>query len=186
VDELNAVLGLVARQPGLAASERRLVTSIQNDLFDLGADLCVPLAVDEKPGARLRITAEQVQHLERTIDTYTTRLEPLRSFILPGGSPAASWLHVARVVCRRAELAVAPLATTEPGKSSDRALVYLNRLSDLLFVMARWANDRGRGDVLWRPGGAVSSSGDTAARPRRAPGQSSKTSRGRRRPRRRT
>ena len=155
VDELNSILGVVTGQPGVSTRERALLRGIQNDLFDLGADLCVPRAKNEAPGARLRATAEQAAKLERAIDSYTAELLPLESFILPGGRPAAAWLHVARVVCRRAELDVVRLWDDEAPVAGDLTLVYLNRLSDLFFVMARWANDRGRRDVLWQPGGGV-------------------------------
>jgi len=149
VDELNAVLGLLAAYcPG--AAEGELIRSIQNDLFDVGADLCVPPADGEKPGQSLRVTAAQAERLEKAIDRLNEPLEPLRSFVLPGGAPAAAWLHLARTVCRRAERAAVTLARTEPVNS--QVLVYLNRLSDLLFVMARSANDGGKADVLWVPG----------------------------------
>ena len=152
VDELNSVLGLVLQQRGLAARQAKLLRGIQNDLFDLGADLCVPRTPDEVEGARLRVVAAQAQRLEAEIDARTARLGPLRSFILPGGRPLAAWLHLARTVCRRAELLVAHLLESESEATNREALVYLNRLSDLLFVMARLANDGGRADVLWQPG----------------------------------
>jgi len=152
VDELNAVLGVVVRQPGLGTTAKRQLRDIQNDLFDVGADLCVPRPSEEAAGARLRVAESQVARLERAIDAYTAALKPLQSFVLPGGSAAAAWLHMGRVVCRRAEQQVAALLERAPGSTGDQVLVYLNRLSDLLFVMARWANDRGRGDVLWIPG----------------------------------
>jgi cob(I)alamin adenosyltransferase len=152
VDELNAAMGVAVRQPGLAVAERRLLHAIQNDLFDVGADLCVPRPADEVPGARLRVTQAQVDRLEQAIDGYTARLQPLQSFILPGGSAASAWLHVARVVCRRAELLVVEALEREHQTHAMLPLVYLNRLSDLLFVMARFANDHGGADVLWRPG----------------------------------
>ena len=164
VDELNAVIGVALLQPGLDAAAKRLLRAVQNDLFDVGADLCVPLGTGEAAGARLRIAQIQIDTLERAIDGYTARLEPLRSFVLPGGKPAAAWLHAARVVCRRAELQVVAAAEHEGAAVSRPPLVYLNRLSDLLFVMARWANDRGRGDVTWRPGaGAAATAGATGA-----------------------
>lgn len=149
VDELNAVLGLVAASsPDLP--EATLLRTIQNDLFDVGADLCVPQPEGEPPGERLRVSAAQAERLEKEIDRLNDGLQPLRSFILPGGSPAAAWLHLARTVCRRAERAVVTLMHTD--RVNPHALIYLNRLSDLLFVMARVANDGGRGDVLWVPG----------------------------------
>lgn len=152
VDELNAVLGVVRLQRGLSAAHRRLLLGIQNDLFDLGADLCVPRRSSEESGSRLRVAPAQVERLEAAIDACTARLAPLGSFVLPGGRPAAAWLHQARVVCRRAELCVAELQASEPEATGPQPLVYLNRLSDLLFVLARVANDGGRADVLWQPG----------------------------------
>jgi cob(I)alamin adenosyltransferase len=147
VDELNAVLGLVAAYcPD--APEAALLRGVQNDLFDVGADLCVPPAENEPP--KLRVTAAQVERLERAIDRLNEGLEPLRSFVLPGGSPAAAWLHLARTVCRRAERAAVTLTHTEP--LNPQVVIYLNRLSDFLFVLARVANDNGKGDVLWVPG----------------------------------
>jgi cob(I)alamin adenosyltransferase len=149
VDELNACLGLlVAHCPD--APERELLLAVQNDLFDVGADLCVPAAADEKPDTALRVTAAQAERLERAIDRLNEKLEPLHSFILPGGTPAAAWLHLARTVCRRAERAVVTLTHAEP--LNPQVVVYLNRLSDLLFVLGRVANDNGKGDVLWVPG----------------------------------
>jgi len=152
VDEANTAIGVVLLQRGLAASERRLLRRIQNDLFDVGADLCVPREPGEVPGKRLRVDPSQATALEAAIDGYTSNLEPLRSFILPGGSAVSAWLHVARVVCRRAELAVAALGEDDSPAAIEGPLIYLNRLSDLLFVMARWTNRRGRDDVLWEPG----------------------------------
>ncbi len=149
VDELNAVLGLLmAQAPDL--SEHGLVQSIQNDLFDVGADLCLPATEDEQPGQKLRVTAAQVARLESAIDRLNANLKPLTSFILPGGSPAAACCHLARTVCRRAERRVVTLMHSEP--VSPHVLVYLNRLSDLLFVLGRHLNHQGREDVLWTPG----------------------------------
>jgi cob(I)alamin adenosyltransferase len=144
VDELNAVLGLVVCH---APDFEAFVRTIQNDLFDLGADLCLPSTSKE---SALRIGPEQPVRLEREIDRLNERLEPLRSFVLPGGSPTAAWLHLARTVCRRAERSVVALMLAEA--VNPNVLVYLNRLSDLLFVMARVANGDGKGDVLWEPG----------------------------------
>ena len=147
VDELNAVLGLIS---GLEKEDQALIRSVQNDLFDVGADLCVPPAPDEGPETVLRVTKDQAERLEREIDRRNERLQPLKSFILPGGTTAAAWLHLARTVCRRAERSVVALMQTEV--VNPNVVVYLNRFSDLLFVMARVANADGRDDVLWRPG----------------------------------
>jgi cob(I)alamin adenosyltransferase len=146
VDELNAVLGvLLTTNPG----ESELLVSIQNDLFDVGADLCIPQPDDERPGARNRVTADQSARLEQAIDRLNT-MPPLKSFILPGGTVAAAWAHLARTVCRRAEREVTALAAKE--KVNPQVVIYLNRLSDLLFVLARAYNNHGAGDVLWQPG----------------------------------
>ena len=145
VDELNAAIGL-ARCNGAGPDE--VLARVQNDLFDLGADLCVPPADGEEE--RLRLQPEQVLYLENRIDDLTRDLAPLRSFVLPGGRLPAAWLHLARTVCRRAERAAWQLAEKEP--VGEPALLYLNRLSDLLFAMARAANDGGEADVLWEPG----------------------------------
>jgi cob(I)alamin adenosyltransferase len=150
VDELNAVLGLViASCPD--RPEQAFIGTIQNDLFDVGADLCVPIAEGGQPGKSLRVTPAQIARLEKAIDRWNEGLQPLRSFVLPGGTPFASWLHLARTVCRRGERAVVALMRSEP--INPNALIYLNRLSDLLFVLGRAANDGGKGDVLWVPGG---------------------------------
>ncbi|MCZ2340698.1 MAG: cob(I)yrinic acid a,c-diamide adenosyltransferase [Bacteroidales bacterium] len=152
VDELNATLGLVCTHcPDFPESE--LLRVLQNDLFDVGADLCVPISEGEEPGRCLRITVDQVQRLEQAIDRLNAVLEPLRSFVLPGGTPAAAWLHLARTVCRRAERDVVTLFRDPAERINPELLIYLNRLSDLLFVLARSANDGGRGDPLWVPGG---------------------------------
>jgi cob(I)alamin adenosyltransferase len=149
VDELNALLGLLTSQfPHL--TERDLLCSIQNDLFDVGADLCVPQTAEEKPGERLRLAAEQVTRLEEVIDRLNVNLAPLTSFVLPGGAPAAAWCHTARTVCRRAEREVVTLMRSEA--VNPQVVIYLNRLSDLLFVLARVCNEQGRQDVLWQPG----------------------------------
>jgi cob(I)alamin adenosyltransferase len=131
---------------------------IQNDLFDLGADLCLPKAADEAPGAALRIAPSQVEALERAIDALNAQLRPLRSFVLPGGTSASAALHHARAVCRRAERSVVALASSEGETVTGAALAYLNRLSDYLFVAARAANDFGKADVLWAPGAHQSES----------------------------
>ncbi len=155
VDELNAVLGLLlALRPEPAEAE--LLRTIQNDLFDVGADLCVPPAEDEKPGARLRVRPEQAERLERAVDRLNEGLAPLTSFVLPGGSRAAALCHLARTVCRRAERDVVALSHTSP--VGPAVVVYLNRLSDLLFVLARVYNKGEGGDVLWQPGKTQASS----------------------------
>lgn len=149
VDELNSALGLVAANcPD--CPERGLLRMIQNDLFDVGADLCVPQAGGEEAGKALRVVAAQYERLERAIDRLNEGLQPLRSFVLPGGTAAAAWLHLARTVCRRAERSVVTLMRVEA--LNPHALIYLNRLSDFLFVLARVANDGGTNDVLWVPG----------------------------------
>src|SRR5262249_55186394 len=127
VDELNALVGLLAAEPGTAESGD-LLRGIQNDLFDLGADLCVPQPPDEPPGKRLRVRPEQASRLEAAIDRLNAPLAPLNSFVLPGGRPAAAWCHLARTVCRRAEREVVTLARAEP--INPEVIVYLNRLSD--------------------------------------------------------
>lgn len=145
VDELNASLG-VAVLHLTDSAHVELVRSIQNDLFDVGADLCVP-DVDGQPA--LRVRAEQTERLEKAIDALNERLEPLRSFVLPGGSPAAAWCHLTRTICRRAERDVVSLMHGE--KVNPHVVIYLNRLSDLLFVLARICNSDGKADVLWVP-----------------------------------
>jgi len=152
VDEVNAVLGLVrlhtADDPTLDAALSR----IQNDLFDVGADLCMPGKGKGPGGARLDVTDAQVDWLEQEIDRLNADLAPLRSFILPGGSPAAAYLHLARTVCRRAERLMVELKDQPNEDFSLAALKYVNRLSDFLFVASRYANDKGGRDVLWVPG----------------------------------
>lgn len=149
VDELNSVLGLARLHckagAELAAIDAQLAR-IQNDLFDLGADLAT---VDETAPA-LRITSAQVTRLEQEIDTVNTNLQPLTSFILPGGTELAAWLHLGRTVARRAERQMTELAVEEP--VNEAAMQYINRVSDLLFVLARHANGDGESDVLWVPG----------------------------------
>ncbi len=147
VDEANSTIG-VARLYTEGEADAML-SRIQNDLFDLGADLCTPEGEERKAEA-LRIVESQVKRLEREIDAMNAELEPLRSFVLPGGSPAAAHLHMARAVVRRAERLMTELAGTEP--LNPEALRYINRLSDHLFVLARQLNDRGARDVLWQPG----------------------------------
>lgn len=150
VDETNAHIG-VAR---LATAEKldQMLSRIQNDLFDLGADLCVPDIGEKLEYEPLRMTKFQVERIESDIDLLNSNLSPLKSFVLPGGTAAAAHLHVARTVCRRAERLIVELAGLEDEPVSEPALQYVNRLSDFLFVAARYANAAGEGDVLWVPG----------------------------------
>lgn len=153
IDEANSAIG-VARIS--TANEHPLVDAmlarIQNDLFDLGADLCIPDRGKPLPYEPLRITDGQVKRLEAEIDELNASLQPLRSFILPGGCAAAAHLHLARTVTRRAERHMAELAASADETVSAAALQYANRLSDFLFVAARYVNDQGKADVLWVPG----------------------------------
>ncbi len=146
VDETNSAVG-IARLDAEGDTDAMLAR-IQNDLFDLGADLSMP--EDGKPGERLRVAPVQVERLEREIDAMNARLEPLTSFVLPGGTALAAHLHLARAIARRAERAIVELAAKET--INPAAIQYANRLSDHLFVMARAANNEGMGDVLWVPG----------------------------------
>ena len=147
VDELNSLIGL-ALEAGLEADARGTLDRVQNELFDLGADLSVPF----EAGGRLRIEQDAVEQLEADCDRFNAALEPLKSFVLPGGTEAAARLQVARAVCRRAEREA--LAASEQVEVNPMALVYLNRLSDLLFILARSANAAaGREEPLWKPGG---------------------------------
>lgn len=151
VDETNATVGLARLHTGADTLLDPMLARVQNELFDLGADLAAPPKPEEADGAVLRILDSQVERLEREIDELNGALPPLASFVLPGGTPAAAALHLARTVCRRAERrAVALQEAGEPVSSA--ALKYLNRLSDLLFVAARWANDRGSAEVFWKSG----------------------------------
>ena len=150
VDELNAVVGLVRLHA--KGDLDAVLATIQNELFDLGAELATPETDEPLPYEPLKIVAPQVERLEREIDAMNDRLEPLRSFVLPAGSPAATYLHHARTVARRAERLMVALAAKTGEKVSEPALRYVNRLSDHLFVAARIANDDGRADVLWVPG----------------------------------
>jgi cob(I)alamin adenosyltransferase len=151
VDETNACIGLARLHTGGDPLLDAMLARIQNDLFDLGADLATPDR-GEAASPALRIVDAQVDRLEHEIDQLNAELSALTSFILPGGSPAAAALHLARTVCRRAERASVRLAQVEGEIVGEPALKYLNRLSDLLFVAARWANDKGAADVLWTPG----------------------------------
>ena len=148
VDETNAVVGLARLHTDGGAAE--MLARIQNDLFDLGADLCTPETGRKAEGA-LRIVDAQVERLEREIDAINGGLQPLTSFILPGGTPAAAYLHLGRTVARRAERLICELSESEP--VNPAAVRYINRLSDHLFVLARHLNDGGANDVLWVPGG---------------------------------
>lgn len=154
VDETNATLGLARlHTAGSEPLVDGMLERIQNDLFDLGADLCTP-ETDEKPAYEpLRIIEAQVARIEREIDTLNAELNPLRSFVLPGGTPAAAALHLSRTVSRRAERLMVELAATPGERVGEPALKYINRLSDFLFVASRYVNERGAKDVLWVPGG---------------------------------
>jgi len=153
VDEANAVIGIARLHTAGEPIVDAMLSRIQNDLFDVEADLCMPSDTGKGPGgARLNVTAAQVAWLEAQIDRLNDDLAPLRSFILPGGSAASAYLHLARTVTRRAERVVAALRD-QPGESvTSEALQYVNRLSDFLFVAGRWLNDKGARDVLWAPG----------------------------------
>jgi cob(I)alamin adenosyltransferase len=151
VDETNACLGLARLHTVGDAELDAILARVQNELFDLGADLSTPAKPDEAPGAMLRIIESQVERVEREIDELNDQLPPLTSFILPGGTPAAAALHLARTVCRRAEREAVRLV--EAGEAvSPPAMRYINRLSDLLFVAARYANDKGAAEVFWKSG----------------------------------
>ena len=154
IDETNAALGIVRLYTPQDAEIDAMLGRIQNDLFDLGADLCTPATGKGKGpgGARLTVTEAQVTRLETEIDRLNAKLAPLRSFVLPGGTPAAAHLHIARTICRRAERMMAELADQAGEDVSPAALKYANRLSDFLFVASRYANQKGAGDVLWIPG----------------------------------
>lgn len=153
VDETNATVGLVRVElPTEFAALDAMLRRIQNDLFDLGAELATPDDGTPKDYEPLRILPSQAERIERDIDTLNAELQTLRSFVLPGGSRAAAALHLARTVSRRAERLLVALAAEEPEGVSRTAIVYLNRLSDFFFVASRWVNERGAGDVLWVPG----------------------------------
>ena len=153
VDETNASIGMARIHLGGAhADVDAILGRVQNDLFDLGADLTVPEGGQKAAREPLRVIDAQVKRLEDEIDKLNGELKPLRSFVLPGGSAAAAALHVARTVCRRAERCMVELAAQQGEHVSAPALKYINRLSDLLFVASRYVNERGQGDVLWVPG----------------------------------
>jgi len=153
-DEANAAVGLAviacrdAGEP--AASLASILETMQHDLFDCGADLCTPIKDDGNEGQRLRIIPEQIDRLEALIDRFNDDLDPLTSFVLPGGTPASAALHLARTIVRRAERLASVVLETQPERTNPLVVRYLNRLSDLLFVLGRVANPQG--DVLWKPG----------------------------------
>ena len=150
VDETNAAIGIVRLHLKDAPDLDAMLALIQNDLFDLGADLAVPER--EGKAERLRMLSSQVERLERDIDGLNAKLSPLTSFVLPGGTPAAAHLHLARTICRRAERIIVELAAKPNEPVGDAAIQYMNRLSDFLFVASRFMNNNGAGDVLWIPG----------------------------------
>ena len=151
VDELNSILGIIVNLLHQKKNNelKLLLNKIQNDLFDLGADLSTPHS-DKENFKPLRIVEKQINNLEKLIDKFNKNLNPLNSFILPGGSEIAAWLHLARTVARRAERDISKLSERE--KINKFSLIYLNRLSDLLFVISRFTNNNGKKDVLWIPG----------------------------------
>lgn len=151
VDEANSTIGLALATQAFGAEVSSLLLLIQNDLFDVGADLCTPV-VENPEHEPLRVTSAYIDRLEAACDEYNARLEPLRSFVLPGGTIGAAHLHIARTVVRRAERATWAAIEEFPGGVSPLAATYLNRLSDLLFILARLANKDAGGDVLWQPG----------------------------------
>lgn len=152
VDETNSCIGLVRQHLADHPDLDRMIVRIQNDLFDLGADLATPETGKKLDYEPLRIVQSQVDRLEQEIDGLNADLEPLRSFVLPGGTPAAAALHLARTVARRAERRIVALQESEGEAVSAAAVAYINRLSDFLFVAARFVNDKGRTDILWVPG----------------------------------
>lgn len=151
VDEANCTIGVVLAATEVSAEVRALLLRIQNDLFDVGADLCTPV-VDNPVHEPLRVTSGYIEYLEQACDQYNDQLEPLCSFILPGGTSAAAQLHVARTVTRRAERSIWAALDTYHGGMNALTATYVNRLSDLLFILARFANKQAGGDVLWQPG----------------------------------
>ena len=152
LDEVNAVLGVARLHTTDDPDMDRLLGRIQNDLFDVEADLCLPGKGKGPGGARLDVTEAQVTWLEGEIDRLNEELAPLKSFVLPGGTPGAAYLHLARTVCRRAERIMVQLNDKAGESVTPEALKYVNRLSDFLFVASRWLNQRGARDVLWAPG----------------------------------
>lgn len=152
VDETNACIGLARLHTKDDAVLDAILERVQNDLFDLGADLAAPERGGPLPWEALRILQGQVDRLEQELDSLNDQLDDLTSFVLPAGSPASAALHLARTVCRRAERTTVYLAQIEGETVSEPVIRYLNRLSDLLFVASRWCNDKGKADVLWKPG----------------------------------
>jgi cob(I)alamin adenosyltransferase len=152
VDETNAAIGIARLHLQAEPDVDAILMRVQNDLFDLGADLAVPAKDESESRERLRVSDHQVERLEQDIDRLNAELTPLKSFVLPGGEPAAAHLHLARTICRRAERLVVELAARKEERIGGPAIRYLNRLSDLLFVAARYVNGRGARDVLWVPG----------------------------------
>ena len=150
VDEANSAIGVAIALGQLPEELATLLVRIQNDLFDVGADLCTPVVPDPE-WPPLRVEATYTERLEQACDLYNDRLEKLSSFILPGGTPGAALLHVARTVVRRAERSVWGLLQADPSRTNKEPALYLNRLSDLLFILSRIANPGG--DVMWKPGG---------------------------------
>jgi len=151
LDETNAAVGLSRLHTRDSAVLDEMLARIQNDLFDLGADVCFPDDTKDERG-RLQVTDTQVKRLEAEIDALNSELQPLRSFVLPGGTQAAAFLHLARTISRRAERLMVALAARPEEPIGDAAIRYINRLSDFLFVAARFANDKGKADVIWVPG----------------------------------
>lgn len=152
VDEANCAIGVALALGELPVDLAQVLTRVQNDLFDVGADLCTPVVADPAYPT-LRVVASDVERLEQACDAFNARLAKLDSFILPGGTPGAALLHVARTVVRRAERSTWAALEAYPGSTNPLTATYLNRLSDLLFILARVANE-GRGDVLWQPAGS--------------------------------
>src|ERR1700724_2815283 len=152
LDEANAAIGIARLHTGGDGVLDAALSRIQNDLFDVGADLCTPGKGRGPDGARLTVTQAQVDWLESEIDRLNDELAPLKSFVLPGGSAAAAYLHLARTICRRAERLIAELKDKRGASVGDEVLKYVNRLSDFLFVASRYANGKGVRDVVWQPG----------------------------------
>ena len=151
VDEVTAAIGVARLHTQDAPDIDAMLGRIQNDLFDLAADLCSPDKGKGPGGARLAVNAQQIARLENEIDTLNAELAPLRTFVLAGGTPAAAYLHLARTICRRAERVIVELKDSGEDVSAE-VMSYINRLSDFLFVASRYLNDKGARDVLWAPG----------------------------------